>query len=250
MGQSQKNRFAQLEDIIYQPTYVKSQELVDTYAKTDQFSHRYLAYRDIPRILKKYVSGVRALDYGTGTGISAAFLQTLNFKVVGVDINFLMLEKAREIYPFIQFLEVARLKPEARFDLIFSSFVLFDIKSKAEIVKYLSEASSFLDKKGIFIAITGSEELYSISRDWVAYDSNVPENRNLQSGDLARLKLKDPIIEFRDYFWTKEDYFECFNNSNLDILEVHHPLGSKKDPYLWRDEKFYAPFTVYVLKRK
>ncbi len=90
--------------------------------------------------------------------------------------------------------------------------------------------------------------MYSISRNWIAYDSNFEENRNLQSGDITRLRLRKPIIEFYDYFWKEKDYFDCFQKANLEILKVHKPLGSKNDPYLWEDEKKYSPFSVYILK--
>ncbi len=95
--------------VVYYLTQDKTKELANTYAETDKLSHRYLAYRDIPGLIKHYAKGNHALDYGTGTGISAAFLHNLGLNVIGVDINFLMLEKARESYPHIQFLEIEKL---------------------------------------------------------------------------------------------------------------------------------------------
>lgn len=238
------------ECIVYHSIQDKTKELADAYAETDQLSHRYLAYRDLPSLIKKYVKGTEALDYGTGTGISAAFLHDLGFNVSGVDINSFMLEKAQENFPHIKFFELEKLMPQPQFDLIFSSFVLFDMKSKKEIVDYLAKAVSFMKKNGIIIAITGSEELYSVFRKWIAYDSDFDENRDLHSGDIARLRLRYPSIEFCDYFWKGNDYLECFQKANLKILKIHKPIGSKDDPYLWEDEKFFSPFTVYILKKQ
>jgi len=238
------------ECIVYHSSQGKTKELADAYAETDQLSHRYLAYRDIPSLIKQYIKGNQALDYGTGTGISAAFLHNLGLNVSGVDLNSFMLEKARENFPHIQFFEIEKLMPHAQFDLIFSSFVLFDMKSKKEIVDYLDKAVSFMKKNGIIIVITGSEELYSVSRKWISYDSDFDENRNLHSGDIAKLRLRYPSIEFRDYFWKETDYFDCFQEAKLKVLKVHKPLGSKDDPYLWKDEKSYSPFTVYILKKQ
>lgn len=238
------------ESLVYHSVQDKTEDLADAYAETDQLSHRYLAYRDIPTLIKQYVKGDQALDYGTGTGISAAFLQNLGFHVIGVDINSFMLEKARESFPYLQFFELKKFSPHTQFDLIFSSFVLFDMKSKKEIVDYLNKAASFLKKKGILIAVTGSEELYSVSRKWISYDSNFDENLDLRSGDITRLRLRYPDIEFRDYFWKQTDYLECFRKAKLKILKIHNPLGSKNDPYLWEDEKFFSPFTVFILEKQ
>ncbi len=236
--------------IVYHSIQAKTRELANFYAETDMLSHRYLAYRDIPYFIKLYAKGSHALDYGTGTGISAVFLHSLGLNVIGVDINSVMLKKARESFPHIEFLEIEKLIHRSQFDLIFSSFVLFDMKSKEEIVNYLNLAVSFMKEQGICIAITGSEQLYSVSRNWIAYDSNFDENRDLRSGDIARLRLKEPTIEFFDYFWMENDYSDCFQKANLKILKVHKPLGSEKDPYFWQDEKFCSPFTVYILQKQ
>ena len=59
----------------------------------------YLAFRDLPQILKAHVCGERALDFGCGTGRSTRFLQNLGFNVIGVDISVEMLRLAREHDP-------------------------------------------------------------------------------------------------------------------------------------------------------
>lgn len=237
------------QSVIYHSLQDKTKDLANAYAKTDQLSHRYLAYRDLPKLIEYYVQGNRALDHGTGTGLSANYLHELGFNVLGVDINLMMLEKARETFPYIQFLETKNLVPKSQFDLVFSSFVLFDMKSKTEIADYLHNCSSFIDKSGIYIIITGSEELYSVSRNWTAFESNFNENINLVSGNVAKLILKKPRIEFLDYYWTENDYIDLFKQSNLKVLNIYKPLGNETDPYVWEDEKSFSPFTIYVLKK-
>lgn len=238
---------------IFKPVYCskegKTKELASLYAETDQLSHRYLAYRDIPDFISEFVKGRRALDYGAGTGISSSFLHELGFCVTGSDISSIMLEKARSSFPQIEFLEIDKLTPASDFDLIFSSFVLFDMSSKIEIVKYLSGAIPFMKEDGVFILITGSEHLYSPSRTWTAFDSNFEENYNLCSGGKTRLKLKCPEMEFYDYFWKESDYLECFQKAGLEVVKIHNPLGSQGESYLWEDERFFAPFTVFICKK-
>lgn len=250
-GISSKNFYKTAEKCeIYHSVKNKTKQLADTYAETDQLSHRYLSYRDIPSLLAQYLKGNRALDYGTGTGISADFLKKLRLDVTGADIDPVMLEKAREDFPDINFVNINKLIPKNQFDLIFSCFVLFDMKSKEEIIKYLENASSFMRKSGIIVVITGSEELYSFSSKWIAFDSHFEENQTLKSGDIARLRLKYPSIEFYDYFWKETDYFDCFQNAKLKILKIHKPKGSESDPYLWEDEKEISPYTIYILEKQ
>lgn len=237
------------EAVVYRSLQDKTKDLAEAYAQTDQLTHRYLAYRDLPRFIKQYVKGNNALDYGTGTGISAQFLHNLGLNVIGIDKNFCMLEKARDTYPHLEFFDSKKFNSQLQFDLVFSCFVLFDMKSKEEISDYLKKAASFMKKGAIFIGITGSEQLYSMSRKWTAFDANFEDNQNLQSGDVAKLKLKHPVIEFFDYYWRETDYVECFQEAKLNILMIHKPIGSENDPYEWEDEKFISPFTIYILEK-
>ena len=59
----------------------------------------YLAFRDLPTILRTCVQGTRALDFGCGAGRSTRFLRGLGFETVGVDIATHMVERAREQDP-------------------------------------------------------------------------------------------------------------------------------------------------------
>ncbi len=237
------------EGVIYRSAEEKTDEQAHAYVQTHQAPHRYLAYRDIPTFLRQFVHGKRALDFGAGTGASSSFLCRLGFDVTGVDISSGMLEEARANFPYIQFCLVENLTAAADFDVVFSSFVLFEIANRNNIVKYLNKACSFLKKGGIFIGITGSEHLYSLFRSWMTFDAYFEENRKLCSGDIAKLALKHPKMEFYDYYWKELDYLECFAKTDLKILQIHHPLGSLEDSYNWKDELSYSPFTIFIAKK-
>lgn len=71
----------------------------DAYAKLEFPGTHYLAYRDLPKILREHVAGTRAMDFGCGTGRSTRFLRTLGFDVVGVDVAERMLARARQQNP-------------------------------------------------------------------------------------------------------------------------------------------------------
>ncbi len=237
------------EKVIYSSAGNQTEEQSALYTQTHQAPHRYLAYKDIPMIIRQFVKGKKALDYGAGTGASSSFLHNLGFDVIGMDISSSMLEKARMSFPDIEFYNFQSQGFANSFDLVFSSFVLFEISSINDIVQYLNRAFSFLKNGGIFVGITGSEHLYAPFRNWTTFDANFAENKELRSGDIARLLLKHPRMEFSDYYWKETDYTYCFEKSGLEILQIHHPLGSIGDPQSWKDELSYSPFTIFVAKK-
>src|SRR5262245_31858305 len=59
----------------------------------------YLAFRDLPVLLRRYPPGSRALDFGCGTGRSTRFLKDRGFQTEGVDIAEAMLAQARLLDP-------------------------------------------------------------------------------------------------------------------------------------------------------
>jgi ubiquinone/menaquinone biosynthesis C-methylase UbiE len=236
---------------IYHSQDDKSNEQAVGYSKTNQSLSRYLAYRDIPSFIAQYCHGKKSLDYGAGTGFSTQFLQKQALEVTGVDISKEMLTQAILNCPDTSFYLIQNgsipSMPET-YDLVFSSLVLFELGSEKEILTYLEEAKRVLKKDGVFIAVTGSQEMYS--KDWLIFNTDFPENKNLKSGDLARIYLCDADIEFTDYYWTEADYRRLFNQAGFQLLEVHYPMGKASEPYSWKDEKTSSPFVVLVAEKK
>lgn len=235
--------------VVYNSADNKTKVVASNYSKTHQTPHRYLAYRDIPKFIRQFVKGRRALDFGAGTGASAEFLYNLGLDVIGLDVSSNMLAEARSNFPYIEFYHVNDLPIHADFDCVFSSFVLLELATKQEIIQYLNQSLSFLKENGIFIGITGSEHLYSLSREWMMFKVNFEENKNLRSGDTVKLTLKYPEMEFYDYYWKETDYLDCFKKVNLEILQIYFPLGFPKEPYPWKDEITYSPFIVFIARK-
>lgn len=235
---------------VYDSHHKKSAEQALLYTKTGQSLVRYLMDRDIPNFISQYVQGKKALDYGSGTGISAEYLLNEKFDVVGVDINREMVNLAISIYPHIEFLAAQNgsIPFEAEtFSLVFSSMVLLELGTETEMVNYLREGKRVLKEDGIFIAVTASQDAYN--KDWLGLQTDYPENKNLKSGDLAKAYLCDVQIEFTDYYWTEADYRHFFELAGLDLVEVHYPLAKIDEPYPWKDEKTSSPFVVLVARK-
>lgn len=229
----------------------KSHAQAIRYSKTHESIHRYLAYRDIPSIIRKYFPKGKALDYGCGTGYSTQFLKDLGFDVCGVDISKQMLHQAQIKYPNLCFalIENGIIPFKAfTFDLVFSSFVLLEIGTQNDIIDYLKEAKRVMKKNGLFIAITASQDLHSISKKWLNFRTDFPENNPLTSGKLVKLYLYDSDIEFTDYYWTEADYRSFFAEVGFNLIDVYYPLGNKNDIYPWKDELSSSPFVVLIAK--
>lgn len=235
---------------IYHSNDDKSQEQAIGYSKTTQSACRYLAYRDMPGFFAKYVSGNKVLDYGAGVGISTEFLLTQNFDVTGVDISKEMLTQAKAQYPNATFdlIENGQIgSPHNSYDLVFSSFVLFELGSEEQMIAYLNEAKRVLKDDGVLIALTGSQDMYS--KDWFLFKTNYPENNHLTSGALAKVYLCDADIEFTDFYWTEADYRNFFSKAGFELAEVHYPLGNEKEQFPWKDEKTHSPYVIFVAKK-
>lgn len=209
----------------------------------------YLAFRDIPQIIQKYSQGGRqTLDFGCGAGRSTRFLKRIGLNVTGVDINHEMINTAKEVdnkgnYLLINdYQEILNLP---HYDIIFNSFVLFEFGDRNILNKYISALHSILNPGGILISVINSDHLFT--KDWLSCVNNFEENKNLKSGDIAKIKL--PLqgdIELYDYYWTESDYINFFKQAGFSSINIHQSIGYKEDPYLWKDEYSFNPYNIYI----
>jgi len=211
----------------------------------------FLAFRDIPKLLCRYVKGRKALDYGCGAGRSTRYLKALDFEVTGVDISDDMLSQARQNDPSGQYIDIRSGQlpfPESCFDLIFSSFVFLEVPSLAEIEKILAEMKRVLKRNGFVVFVTTSDDCHK--GNWVSATFDFPENyREVRSGETVKALLKGTDIVLYDYYWTEDDYTKVAERAGLRIRDVLTPLGRDDEPIEWLDEKRSAPISIYVLNK-
>ncbi len=228
-------------------------ENVEKYSKFGIEGTSWLGFRDIPSLINKHVKlSQRVLDYGCGAGRSTRFLKSIGFNPIGMDISKNALTQAKNLDSDTQFvvLENSTIPVVDEFyDFIFSSYVFLVLSDKKSMLKILKEFNRSLKKNGIMILITGSEELHSSNNDWLSYDVNFPENENLISGSICKIKNKDVGAVFYDYHWTEEDYRKLFEIAGLTLVQTHKPLGDLRDPYIWKDELKVSPHLIYVLRK-
>jgi SAM-dependent methyltransferase len=71
----------------------------DAYSQLEFANTYYLAFRDLPALFRRHVTGTKAVDFGCGTGRSTRFARQLGFETIAIDIAPEMIAKARELDP-------------------------------------------------------------------------------------------------------------------------------------------------------
>lgn len=223
------------------------------YAKLEFPGTYALAYRDLPDIINKHVTGRKALDVGCGTGRSTRFLRQLGFDVIGVDIAEEMIQQAREKdpqgkYQLIQGGDLSQVNNHA-YDLALSMFTFDNIPTMNKKVTLFREIGSLLSSEGRIVNLVSSPEIYT--HEWASFSTkDFPENLTAKSGDTVKIIITD-IEDARpveDVLWTDDAYYEVFNRSGLEVVATYKPLADKNEPYPWVNETRIAPWMIYVLK--
>ncbi len=223
------------------------------YAKLEFAGTYYLAYRDLPALIAEHVRGVRALDFGCGSGRSTRFLKRLGLDAVGVDIAEDMLRIARTLdaegnYRLVEKGALGLLAQHA-WDLVLSAFPL-DNTPPEEKPALMRSLADLLAPAGVLINLVSSPDIYL--HEWVSFSTkDYPENRRAKSGDRVRIVITD-IADRRpveDVVCSDEDYRSLYARADLTLVATHRPLGRAEEPYPWVNETRIAPWVIYVLRR-
>jgi SAM-dependent methyltransferase len=212
----------------------------------------YLAFRDIPSLVRQHVRGTRALDFGCGAGRSSRFLRDLGLSVVGVDIAAAMLEEARRRDPAGDYRQVGVgdlcALAGASFDLVFAAFTFDNIPTDAEKATSLAALRAVLAPAGHLIVIVSSPEIYV--HEWASFSTkDFPANREARDGDRVQIIMLDvpdrrPV---EDTVCDDVNYRQLFAAAHLEVRDIVRPLATGHEPMRWVSETTVAPWSVYVL---
>ena len=214
-----------------------------------------LAFRDLPALFARQVTGRRALDFGCGTGRSTRFLRDLGFQVIGVDVSPAMLERARELDPGGDYRPVPpdgpRTLADGSFDLVLSAFTFDNLGAIDEKRAALESLRRLLGDGGRLISVVSSPDIYV--NEWSSFSTrDYPENRTARSGDRVRIVMLD--VEDRrpvsDILCTDADYLALYAEVGLTVLETLRPIATGDEPVVWRSETRIAPWVIYCLGRE
>ena len=231
-----------------------NQTRAESYSKHEFPNTYYLAYRDLPDIISKHVTGNHAIDFGCGTGRSSRFLKQLGFDVIGIDISKDMLEIARNLDLSGDYQLVLNGKYDHlglnQFDLVQSIFTFDNIPGWTNRTNILKGLRDLMKPTGKMICLDSTPELYV--NEWASFTTkNFPENWTAKTGDIVHdimLDVEDrrPV---KDIFWSMEDYNKLFNLAGLKIELTYKPLGYNNEPFDWKSEKEIAPWMIFILNK-
>jgi SAM-dependent methyltransferase len=224
-----------------------------SYAQLEFANTYYLAYRDIPKILRKHVSGTRAIDFGCGTGRSTRFLKKLGFDASGVDIAEEMVAKARELDPGGDYRvaeddDLSEFRAGA-YDLVLSAFTFDNIPGLENKVRLFHDLGRLLNDSGKLVSVVSAPEIYL--HEWASFSTkDYPENSLAKSGDKVKIITTDfpDRRPTEDILWTDEAYRDVYSRAGLKVVAEYKPLATGDEPYKWVNETKIAPWVIYVLE--
>ena len=212
----------------------------------------YLAFRDLPVLLSKYVCGTRALDFGCGAGRSTRFLRDLSFEVIGVDVSEVMLDQARSRDPHGDYRLVADGDltgfGTSTLDLILAAFTFDNIPTDQQKTSALRELGRLLAPAGRLIVVVSSPAIYW--HEWASFSTrDYPANRSARDGDAVRIVMLDvpdrrPVV---DIVCSDAHYGELFEAVGLCVVDTLRPLATAAEQVQWVSETAIPPWTIYVL---
>lgn len=227
----------------------------NSYAKLEFPGTYYLAYRDIPSVIRKYVSGNIALDFGCGTGRSTRFLKNQGFNVIGIDISKDMISQAELIDPDGSYRHVfdgdlGNIGDDT-FDLILSVFTFDNVPTVEHKLHLFRTLREKLKKSGRLINLVSSPDIYK--NEWASFTTkDFPENLYATDGEKVKIVMTDVEDDrpVEDILCTDKSYRRIFKEVNLELIDIHRPLGKIDEPFKWKSETNISPWHIYILSKQ
>ena len=227
-------------------------ECARKYAKLEFPGTYYLAFRDIPQLIGRYVKGLVALDFGCGAGRSTRFLRDLGFDACGIDISGSMLTEAVKADPVGKYIlttdgELGMIE-DSSMDLVLSAFTFDNIPSEKNKLDLFREFLRILKPAGIFINLVSNPGIYL--HEWASFTTkDFPENGLARTGAVVKI-INTSAGHTRpvdDILFPWQDYRRLYDQAGFKVLEHHEPLASRSEPIEWINETRIAPWSVHVV---
>jgi 2-polyprenyl-3-methyl-5-hydroxy-6-metoxy-1,4-benzoquinol methylase len=136
----------------------------------------YIKYKNwIDELSGKLIRGCSVLDLGCGCGVPAARLLARRFRVTGVDISPVQIERARKLVPDASFvcgdmceLDISR----EEYDAVVCLYAIIHVPV-AEQLELLARIRSWLKPGGYFLLSAGQREWTGEEENWLKVDGCV-----------------------------------------------------------------------------
>lgn len=238
------------------------------YAKIGLDSTMYLAYRDVPKLLKTHLfskndsDSMRLLDYGCGPGVStnliANFLSEAgkNVEIYGLDINEENLKLAKAKLPQGNFFLLSNDNPMlniGKFDIVVCNFVLLENKFPT-MLTILQKIRKLMSDTGVLIVTNCTPYVYDQNKKWYSFNNSFPENsEKLKNGQVVKLEISDKNTKAKfivtDFFHSAGSYRLAYKTVGLELKETIEPKGLKEDGIIWNAEITHPPYQIHVISK-
>ena len=228
-------------------------ERAAAYARLEFPGTYHLAYRDLPELVRRHVTGTQAVDFGCGAGRSTRFLAALGLHTIGLDISADMVRLARERDPAGDYRAIADGDfsglPAHGFGLVASVFTFDNIPGRDRKVSLFAGLRDLLAPGGRLLSLVSSPEIYV--NEWASFTTKrFAGNFTAKAGDFVFTEMTDiddrrPV---QDVLWPHADYLDVYARARLEVVAEHRPLGRDGEGIDWVSETRIAPWVIYVLK--
>ncbi|HTT72735.1 MAG TPA: class I SAM-dependent methyltransferase [Thermoplasmata archaeon] len=145
-------------------------------ARSDAFGHDYADHREwLEPILGTVPRGAEVLDLGCGCGLPDARLLSDRFRVTGVDISDVQIDRARQLVPDARFVRADMTEvifSDQSFGAVVCLYALIHVPI-AEQRPLLERVFRWLVPGGLFLVISGEQAYTGVERDWLGSNAEM-----------------------------------------------------------------------------
>ncbi len=142
----------------------------------DAFHHTSADYRDwLAPFFRMLAPGTEVLDLGCGCGVPEAEMLSARFRLTGVDISDVQIERARRLLPAVRFVRADMTQlafPAQAFGGIVCLYSLIHVPL-TEQPGLLSEVHRWLRPGGLFLVTTGATAWTGVEEGWLGSNAKM-----------------------------------------------------------------------------
>ena len=145
-------------------------------SRSDAFDHTNADYRDwLQPFFQMLPPGTEVLDLGCGCGLPEARLLSERFRVTGIDLSDVQIERARNLVPKVRFLRAdmtAVSFPRGSFGGVVCLYALIHVPL-VEQPGLLARVHRWLGPRGLFLVTTGATAWTGVEEGWLGSNAKM-----------------------------------------------------------------------------